>query len=171
MSAWSLPHDAASAMAGAGSGDIDVQASASPAPEPAALAAWARAALEATASSLNPAARDVARLNLCIRIMDEAESRALNEQFRQQPRATNVLAFPSDAPGMLGDIAICAPVVEREARRARRPFDAHFAHILVHGVLHLQGMDHQQEGEAQRMAARETDILLALGFADPHASP
>lgn len=173
MNARPTAQSAASAANGAGWGGIDVQAAAGPAPEPARLVAWARAALAAAdpaAPGPKLAAANAERRSLCIRIVDEREGRALNDRFRQQPRATNVLAFPADSPGALGDIAICAPVVEREARSARRAFDAHFAHILVHGVLHLKGMDHQHEPEAERMAARETAILLALGFADPYAS-
>ena len=136
---------------------IDVQIAAAPAPAPETLKAWARAALGAK------------RRTLCIRVVDEAEGRALNERYRGKPAATNVLAFPADAPGALGDLAICAGVVAREAAAGGTALQARFAHMVVHGVLHLQGMDHADDAQAKRMEAAEVRILANLGFGDPYA--
>lgn len=110
---------------------------------------------------------------LVIRIVDEAESRELNHQFRGKDKPTNVLSFPFEAPpgfpcNHLGDLAICAPVVEREAREQGKPSEAHWAHMLVHGVLHLLGHDHQNDAEAEAMEALEVEILARLGFPDPY---
>ena len=138
-------------------GPIDVQIAARPAPVPEALAGWARAAL------------GTERRALCIRVVDEAESRALNARFRGKAAAANVLAFPADAPGVLGDLAICAGVVAREAGHGGRAWEAHFAHLVVHGVLHLQGMDHKNDAQASQMEAAEVRVLAALGFGDPYA--
>jgi probable rRNA maturation factor len=130
-------------------------------PAPATLRAWARAALgEAPAGELT------------IRIVDEAESAALNGKFRRQPHPTNVLSFPYEAEGacepVLGDLVICAPVVAREAREQGKDPRAHWAHMVVHGVLHLLGYDHERADQAQRMEAREREILARLGFPDPY---
>ena len=141
----------------AGNEGIDVQIAARPAPAPEALRAWARAALGAE------------RRALCIRVVDEAESRTLNARFRGKDAATNVLAFPADAPGALGDLAICAGIVVREAGEGGKAWEAHFAHLVVHGVLHLQGMDHKNDAQASQMEAAEVRILAALGFGDPYA--
>ncbi len=110
---------------------------------------------------------------LTLRIVDEAEMTALNRQYRGKEGATNVLSFPCEAiPGvdadLLGDIVICAPVVASEAVAQDKPLDAHWAHIVVHGVLHLLGYDHQQDGEAHRMEVRETELLASLGYANPY---
>lgn len=112
---------------------------------------------------------------LTIRIVDEPESAALNKRYRGRPGATNVLAFPageSPAPDAavrpLGDIAICAPIVAREAAQQRKPLEAHWAHIVIHGCLHLCGYDHQTDAEAEPMEERERTLLARLGFADPY---
>lgn len=110
---------------------------------------------------------------LCIRIVDEPEMASLNEQYRHKNGATNVLAFPQHAVAeiacnLLGDIVICAPVVEREARQQGKNSTAHWAHMVVHGVLHLLGYDHEQRTEAQRMEQLETDILTSLKFPPPY---
>lgn len=136
---------------------IDVQIAASPSPSPNALIAWARAAM----------AGDGRRL--CIRVVDETEARELNGRFRDRVEATNVLSFPAELPEALGDIAVCAAVVAREAEAQNKPVDAHFAHMVVHGVLHLKGMDHTTEAQAQEMEAAETEILHAFGFGDPYS--
>jgi probable rRNA maturation factor len=129
-----------------------------------ALRRWARAALGPGAGSRS----------LLIRIVDEPESRALNRQYRNQDRATNVLSFPYGGPpglaaGLLGDLVICAPVVVREAGEQRKPPKAHWAHMVVHGVLHLIGYDHGHEEEATVMEGLERQVLAGLGFADPYA--
>ena len=114
---------------------------------------------------------------LTIRIVDEAESRMLNETYRHQQGPTNVLSFPFEPPisevdtALLGDIVICAPVVAREAAEQGKPLEAHWAHMVVHGVLHLQGYDHQNDTEAKQMEALEIRILDALGYPDPYQDP
>jgi len=110
-----------------------------------------------------------------IRIVDEAESRALNAEYRHQPKPTNVLSFPFEAPmgvdvGLLGDLVICAPVVQREAQEQGKTPEAHWAHMVVHGMLHLQGYDHMTTDEAGRMETLETEILATLGFPNPYAT-
>ena len=105
-----------------------------------------------------------------IRITDEAEMRALNHQWRDADRPTNVLSFPLHDAGcpMLGDIVICAPVIEREAAQQDKSLRAHWAHITIHGILHLMGYDHTDEANAEIMETKETAILRDLGFPDPY---
>jgi probable rRNA maturation factor len=108
-----------------------------------------------------------------VRIVGHAEARALNRRWRGHDYATNVLAFPAAAiphisPPALGDIVLCAPVVVREALTQRKPPRAHWAHLLVHGVLHLLGDTHDRVASARRMQARERRILVRLGFSDPY---
>lgn len=115
-----------------------------------------------------------------IRIVDEAEGRALNKEYRDVDKATNVLSFPSDLaalakiapdiPFALGDIVICGPIVEQEAAIQRKTLAAHWAHLLVHGMLHLLGYDHEEDDEAQAMEKIETRILEQRGIADPYAA-
>lgn len=109
---------------------------------------------------------------LCLRIVDAEESRALNHQFRGRDKATNVLSFPAASPlpdlPQLGDIVLCAPVIAREACEQGKMVRAHWAHMVVHGVLHLRGHDHQDDAEAAKMEALERRILAKLGFADPY---
>jgi len=110
---------------------------------------------------------------LTIRVVDEAEITALNRQYRGKDGATNVLSFPYEAiagveTDLLGDIVICAPVVASESVAQAMPLDAHWAHIVIHGVLHLLGYDHHQDDEAHRMEARETELLDSLGYANPY---
>jgi probable rRNA maturation factor len=113
---------------------------------------------------------------LTIRVTDESEIAELNQRYRSKKGATNVLSFPFEAPPVpfeipfLGDIVICAPVVVREARVQAKDAEAHWAHLVVHVVLHLLGFDHQEENEAQRMEALEGTILKSLGYSDPYAS-
>ncbi len=113
------------------------------------------------------------RWECTLRVVDEAEGAMLNERYRAGRGATNVLAFPFEAPPgislpLLGDVVVCAPVVRREAREHELEARAHWAHLVVHGVLHLLGHDHHFEEEAARMRAEETRILSTLGFADPY---
>ena len=110
---------------------------------------------------------------LTVRIVDETESAALNEEYRNKSNATNVLSFPFEWPeevelNLLGDLVIWAPVVEREAKEQEKNSQAHWAHMLVHGVLHLLGYDHIDEAEAETMEAREIKILENLGFPNPY---
>jgi len=110
---------------------------------------------------------------LAVRIVDEAEITALNRRYRGKDGATNVLSFPFDAmPGVeteqLGDVVICAPVVAAEAVTQGKSLQAHWAHIVIHGVLHLLGFDHHLDDEAQQMEALEIRLLASLGLPDPY---
>jgi probable rRNA maturation factor len=110
---------------------------------------------------------------LTVRVVGAQESRELNFKFRNVDRATNVLAFPfEDPPGIetdiLGDVVICAPVVAQEAADQHKPLHAHWAHMVVHGVLHLLGYEHENEGDAEAMESLEDDILHTLGFPGPY---
>ena len=118
---------------------------------------WVAAALEHDAA-------------ITLRIIDEEEGRALNRDYRGRDYATNVLTFGYDhaAATLLGDIALCAPVLAREARQQGKAVEAHYAHLTVHGVLHLQGYDHQNEATARQMETLETQIVIKLGYADPY---
>jgi len=112
-------------------------------------------------------------VELSVRIVDESEGSELNQAYRNIAEPTNVLAFPFEAPDhvpvpLLGDVVICAPVVCREARNQNKPAEAHFAHMIVHGTLHLLGYDHQAEAQAARMESEERRVLAALGFPDPY---
>ncbi|HEY7642840.1 MAG TPA: rRNA maturation RNase YbeY [Steroidobacteraceae bacterium] len=107
---------------------------------------------------------------LTIRVIGAAESRKLNRTWRGKDKPTNVLSFGGngDIPDFLGDLAICAPVVAREAREQGKSPAAHWAHMVVHGVLHLLGYDHENDRDAKRMEARETKILAQLGMPNPY---
>lgn len=110
---------------------------------------------------------------LAIRLVDDEEARALNRDYRSKDYATNVLSFPAELPAgvplpLIGDLAICAPVVAREAREQGKPLRDHYAHLTVHGVLHLLGFDHIVEAEAEAMEAMETRVLAGLGITDPY---
>jgi len=121
------------------------------------VARWIRAALEGPAE-------------LTVRIVGTDEGRALNRDYRGRDYATNVLTFDySREPVVAADLVLCAPVVRDEAKAQRLPLLDHYAHLLVHGTLHAQGYDHENDADAQVMEARETELLLALGFADPYA--
>ncbi|MBD8511725.1 rRNA maturation RNase YbeY [Photobacterium sp. CAU 1568] len=108
-----------------------------------------------------------------VRLVDEAESQALNSEYRGKDKPTNVLSFPFEAPPgveleLLGDLIICRQVVESEAREQSKPLFAHWAHMVVHGSLHLLGYDHIDDEEAEEMEALETEIMQGLGFANPY---
>jgi probable rRNA maturation factor len=131
-------------------------------PSPRLLAKWAAAAL----SISKPAA-------LSIRIVGNAASRSLNARFRRRNKPTNVLSFAGagNAPDgriHLGELVICAPVVAREAREQDKTLEAHWAHMTIHGVLHLLGFDHERAAAARKMESREVQILDRLGFSDPY---
>ncbi|MEO6895232.1 MAG: rRNA maturation RNase YbeY [Caldimonas sp.] len=121
------------------------------------VARWIRAALEQPAE-------------ITVRIVDAEEGLALNRDFRDQDHATNVLTFSyATEPLLSADLVLCAPVIEDEAKAQGVALAAHYAHLLVHGTLHAQGLDHERDADAKRMEARETAILAGLGFADPYA--
>jgi len=114
---------------------------------------------------------------LAIHLVDIEQGRALNRDYRHKDYPTNVLSFPTERPpGLpenvpfpeLGDLVLCAPVVAREAREQGKPLQAHYAHLTVHGVLHLLGWDHENQTEAEAMEQREREILAGLGIADPY---
>jgi len=112
--------------------------------------------------------------DVTIRVVDEAESAELNENYRHKPGPTNVLSFPADIPdvigaNLLGDVVIAAPVVVREAAEQHKPVKAHWAHMVIHGILHLAGYNHIQERRAEEMAAMESRLLKELGYADPYS--
>jgi probable rRNA maturation factor len=116
----------------------------------------------------------IRRADLAIRLVDLKEGRALNRHYRGKDYATNVLSFPAELPAgvdlpLLGDLLICAPVVAREAAEQGKPLAAHYAHLTVHGVLHLLGLDHEDEREAEAMEQLEREILAGLGYPDPYA--
>ncbi len=151
-------------------------------PRRAAFLLWSRAAL---ASLAKTPARGRSRRTigaggagapvrvLSIRIVGARASRRLNEHYRRKPRPTNVLSFAGagrlpDGRRDLGELVICAPVMAREAARGRSSREAHWAHITVHGVLHLLGYDHQADAEARRMQRREAQIMEMLGFSNPY---
>ncbi|TCV94935.1 putative rRNA maturation factor [Luteibacter rhizovicinus] len=137
-------------------------------PAPASFRRWVAAALTG-ARRRKPA-------ELAIRIVDIEEGQALNLQYRGRDYATNVLSFPADLPPglnlpLIGDLVICAPVVAREAAEQGKPEAHHWAHMTIHGVLHLLGHDHIVEAEAEKMEALETRILAGLGIPDPYEAP
>lgn len=118
---------------------------------------WVKAAL----------ARDA---EITLRIVDTEEGRGLNRTYRHKDYATNVLTFPlMQDPLLMGDIVLCAPVVENEAAEQGIPLEAHYAHLTVHGVLHLQGYDHEDAADAAVMETLEAQIVTKLGYADPYA--
>lgn len=133
-------------------------------PAPSSLRLWAWAALGEDAGATG---------ELGIRICDEAESRLHNQQYRGRDQPTNVLSFPAEevaGENLLGDLLICAPVVQREAAEQGKLPRAHWAHMVMHGTLHLLGMDHQDARTAKIMEQRETRLLAAFGFPDPYTS-
>ena len=104
-----------------------------------------------------------------IRIVDEEEGRILNSTYRGKDYPTNVLTFPlTENPHLMGDIIICAPVVEAEAQAQNKTLEAHYAHLTVHGILHLHGYDHETDPQAELMEAIEIQIVTKLGYANPY---
>jgi probable rRNA maturation factor len=107
--------------------------------------------------------------SVTIRLVDEEEGQSLNREYRGKDYATNVLSFPYETePRVFGDLVICPAVVSREAEEQQKPLEAHYAHLVVHGMLHLQGWDHLEDAEAEDMEAEETRILASLGYPDPY---
>ncbi len=120
------------------------------------VARWVRAALASPGE-------------ITVRIVGEEEGRMLNREYREKDYATNVLTFDyQHQPMVMADLILCAPVVAQEAKDQRIDIAAHYAHLLVHGTLHAQGYDHEVEAEAVVMEARESELMQALGFADPY---
>lgn len=143
---------------------VDIQrASKFASPSDALIQSWAASALRDK--------RDAAEMT--IRIVDEVESAELNQTYRHKQGATNVLSFPFEAPedvpmDLLGDLVVCAPVVEQQAKEQHKSSEAHWAHMVVHGSLHLLGYDHIEEQQAAEMEALEISILKKMGFPNPY---
>jgi probable rRNA maturation factor len=116
---------------------------------------WVKAALQGDVS-------------LTLRIVDEAEGRELNKGYRGKDYPTNVLTFVLDDEPLYGDVIVCAPVVEREAREQHKDLLAHYAHMTIHALLHLQGYDHENDADAAEMEALETRLMLKLRYPDPY---
>ncbi|HWS39873.1 MAG TPA: rRNA maturation RNase YbeY [Arenimonas sp.] len=132
-------------------------------PSPASFKRWAEAACKGR----------IKFADIAIRIVDEKEGRALNKHYRGKDYATNVLSFPAELPEgitlpLLGDLLICAPIVAKEAKAQNKILNAHYAHLTIHGVLHLLGLDHEDEHEAVAMEAIEREILADMGYPDPY---
>ncbi len=149
--------------------DLQIASTTIPLPATADFERWAAKALEAV--------QFAQASEITVRVVDEEESRQLNHEYRDKDKPTNVLSFPSDLPDFLreqlevlplGDLVICAPVVTAEAREQGKAVTDHWAHLTVHGVLHLLGFDHIEDDEAAEMEGRETAILADLGIADPY---
>lgn len=136
--------------------DVQCATTARNVPTPARIRQWARAALGSDA-------------HVTIRIVGQTEGRLLNLSYRNKDYATNVLTFVfRDAPPFEGDIALCAPVITREARTQRKTVSAHYAHMVMHGLLHLQGYDHENDKDAATMERRERTLLARFGYPDPY---
>jgi len=143
--------------------DLQLASTASNLPSEAQIQLW----LNAAVSPFQPVAE------VTVRIVDEPESQQLNFDYREKDRPTNVLSFPFQCPPgielpLLGDLVICAGVVAQEAKEQNKTLDAHWAHMVVHGSLHLLGFDHINDDDALEMEAEEIQILAELGFADPY---
>lgn len=144
--------------------DIETNTSSRALPSTVALETWIGAALKS---------QELEEAEVSLYIVDEAESQELNAQYRGKDKPTNVLSFPADIHEdvgipLLGDLVVCAPVVEREAQEQGKTLEAHWAHMLVHGSLHLLGFDHIEDDEAETMEALETEIITGLGFPAPY---
>lgn len=149
--------------------DIDVASSSTRLPEARQIENW----ISQTLAAIPDFEQEDAEVS--IYIVDEAESQEFNLRYRQQDKPTNVLSFPADIPAelnlpLLGDLVICAPVVEREAEEQHKTLSAHWAHMLVHGTLHLLGYDHITDPDAEEMEGLETQIITLMGFPAPYAS-
>ncbi len=150
--------------------NLQVASSAAAIPGAARVLQWADAALAGRTD-----AAGVSVPELTVRFVDEAEGRALNLQYRGIDRATNVLSFPFEAPpgiaeaeALLGDVVVCVPIVVREAEAQHKSAEEHYAHMIVHGMLHLLGFDHLQDEQAAEMEAMESEILADLGYSNPY---
>lgn len=144
--------------------DIESNSTSQCIPDAGLLESWISAALRS---------QRLEEAEVSLYIVDEEESQELNAQYRGKDKPTNVLSFPADIPEevglpLLGDLVVCAPVVEREASEQSKSLEAHWAHMLVHGCLHLLGFDHVLDDEAEAMEALETEIITGLGFPAPY---
>jgi len=146
--------------------DLQIASEAAGLPDEAQLRQWCELALRQRKNDSE----------LTIRLVDEPEGRELNRTWRHKDYATNVLSFPADVPDelldipLLGDLVICVPVVEREAAEQGKEPAAHWAHLVIHGCLHLLGYDHIEDDEAEEMEALERQLLAELGYPDPYAA-
>ncbi len=145
--------------------NIDIQnaSSLNALPTESELSEWVEAALGDTGTEVE----------LSIRIVDEEESKALNYQYRQKNRPTNVLSFPCELPPevdikLLGDLVICAPIVEKEAKEQEKSPTSHWAHMIIHGTLHLLGYDHIHDDDAEKMESTEIRLMQQLGYPSPY---
>lgn len=134
---------------------------------------WTESAMTAVSAVQDTTVAD--NTELSIRLVDEAESAFLNESFRQKQGATNILSFPfagikGTDINLLGDIAICAPLVKKEAAEQNKSIESHWAHLTIHGVLHLYGYDHEKDATAEQMEALEISIMDSLGYSNPYES-
>jgi probable rRNA maturation factor len=144
--------------------EVDVQNATAfePLPDDAQFSLWVETALQGKSE-----------VELTLRLVDREESRKLNSRYRGKDQPTNVLSFPAGLPTgldlpLLGDIVICAPLVGAESEAQNKPLPAHWAHLVIHGVLHLLGHDHQDQREAVEMEAIEVELLASLGFGNPY---
>ena len=151
--------------------DVQVACSDPGIPDKRQMTAWVAAAI---AAAEHPHAAGV---EVSVLVVDADEIQKLNERYRQQDKPTNVLSFPAELPAApagqpapLGDVVICAPIVRSEAEQQGKALQSHWAHMLVHGTLHLLGYDHVQDADADRMEDLEASILAAHGIANPYAS-
>jgi probable rRNA maturation factor len=145
--------------------DIDIAEGLEGVPEQADFERWLKLALSKV--------RPEKEAEISLMVVSEAVSRELNHQYRGKDRPTNVLSFPADIPAyveshLLGDLVICAPVVEREAQEQNKPLDHHWAHLTIHGCLHLLGYDHINEADAQVMEQLEIELLAELNIPNPY---
>jgi probable rRNA maturation factor len=145
--------------------DIQMASASEEAPDPQSIERWVSAAIGNRRKSTE----------LSVRIVDNEEGQLLNQQYRGSSGATNVLSFPfeNESPeplSLIGDIVVCAPIVAKEAAEQNKALNAHWAHMIIHGVLHLLGYDHQNDTEANAMEALETEIMQGLGFPPPYLS-
>lgn len=144
--------------------DIDSNSQSPAIPAQADIERWITAALQS---------QQLTDAEVSVYIVDETESQELNTQYRGKNNPTNVLSFPADLPEeidipLLGDLVVCAPVVEREAQEQGKSLDAHWAHMVVHGTLHLLGFDHIDDDEAGIMEALETQLIIAMNYPAPY---
>ena len=144
--------------------EVDVQNATAfkPLPDDAQFNLWVATALQGKS-----------KVELTLRLVDRDESRKINSRYRGKDTPTNVLSFPAEFPPgleipLLGDIVICAPLVGEESEAQQKPLPAHWAHLVIHGVLHLLGHDHRHEREAVEMEAMEVELLASLGFGNPY---